>query len=542
VSVRQGDAIAPERTGADDLAATGEAHAADLTVGLASLRFMGTALRRRAWVWCAAALAGLVIGLGLLVAVPPAYQATASVLLTNDPNLDPGDASQTSLILAQTRSVAQAARDRLGLPQSVTSFQASYTVTILTDRILVITANGPSSDQAVARANAVAAAFLQFRANALEIERQNVLGTLDPQIAQDSQQVKSITAQVASLETQTQPASAAQLAQLHALQAQQYKDAVGLVGLQRTAASYPVITTSMVASSVVLDAAVPLHRGHQTILFYPIGGLFVGLMLGLSTVIIAALGAGRPHRRDDVAHALGAPVNLSVGRISAYRWLPGRLRLAAARGRQMRRVVAYLRRAVPTNSPPAALAAVGVDNARAVALPLVCLAMSFAREGKRVLLADLAGGAPAARLLGVGKPGVREVSVRGVRLVVAVPGRDDVVPVGPLPPPSAAPPGSASPALTGAYESADVLLTLVTVDPVLGAEHVATWAEHVVVVMTAGRSSPVTIHAVGELVWLSGAPQRSAVLIGADKADVSLGVTWAPSRQPQPAQLAGISR
>jgi hypothetical protein len=540
VSVRQGDAIAPGRAGPDDFAATGEAHPADLTVGLASLRFMGTALRRRAWVWCAAALGGLVIGLGLLVVVPPAYQASASVLLTNDPNLDPGDASQTSLVLAQTRSVAQAARDRLGLRQSVTSFQASYMVTILTDRILLITASGPSSGQAVARANAVATAFLRFRANALQIERQNVLGTLEPKIAQTSQQVKSITEQVTSLAAQ--PGSTEQVAKLHALQDQQYKDAVALVGLQRTAATYPVITTAMVASSVVLDAAVPLHRGHQTVLFYPIGGLFLGLMFGLSTVIIVALGSGRLYRRDDVAHALGAPVNLSVGRIPAYRWLPGRLRLAAARGPQTRRIVAYLRRAVPTSSPPAALAAVGVDNARAVALPLVCLAMSLARAGRRVVVADLAGGAPAARLLGVGKPGVREVSVRGVRLVVAVPGRDDVVPVGPLPSPSAAPPGSAAQAVTSAYESADVLLTLVTVDPALGAEHVPTWADHVVVVVTAGCSSPAKIHAVGEMVWLSGAPQRSAVLIGADKADVSLGVTWASSRQPQPAQLAGISR
>ncbi len=40
---------------------------------------------------------------------------------------------------------------------------------------------------------------------------------------------------------------------------------------------------------------------------------------------------------------------------------------------------------------------------------------------------------------------------------------------------------------------------------------------------------------------LAGTAQLSAVLIGADKADVSLGVTSAPSRMRQPVQVAGVS-
>ena len=45
----------------------------------------------------------------------------------------------------------------------------------------------------------------------------------------------------------------------------------------------------------------------------------------------------------------------------------------------------------------------------------------------------------------------------------------------------------------------------------------------------------------GEMIRLAGMPQPSAVLIGADKADVSLGVTWAPGRWRHPEQMAGIS-
>ncbi len=158
------------------------------------------------------------IGLGLLAVVPPAYLASASVLLTNDPKTTLAIATQTAnLTLAQTRAVAQGALQRLGLRQSVSSFQASYTVTTVTDRIVLITVSAPSSSQAVSRANAVAAEVLRFRAYALQIEQQIVLATLDRQIALATQQLKSITDQVTALSVP--PVSAAQLPKLHDLQA-----------------------------------------------------------------------------------------------------------------------------------------------------------------------------------------------------------------------------------------------------------------------------------------------------------------------------------
>ncbi|HUK73238.1 MAG TPA: hypothetical protein VLW50_31570, partial [Streptosporangiaceae bacterium] len=51
-----------------------------------------------------------------------------------------------------------------------------------------------------------------------------------------------------------------------------------------------------------------------------------------------------------------------------------------------------------------------------------------------------------------------------------------------------------------------------------------------VVVVTAGRSSSTRIHAVGEMIRLAGTPLVSAVLVGADKTDESLGAT--PTQLP----------
>jgi hypothetical protein len=67
--------------------------------------------------------------------------------------------------------------------------------------------------------------------------------------------------------------------------------------------------------------------------------------------------------------------------------------------------------------------------------------------------------------------------VSGAHLVVAVPGRDNAAPVGPVPQKSSENQlGQASEALVAAYASADLLLTLVTIDPALGADHLTTWA------------------------------------------------------------------
>jgi len=144
----------------------------------------------------------------------------------------------------------------------------------------------------------------------------------------------------------------------------------------------------------------------------------------------------------------------------------------------------------------------------------------------QVVVADLCSGAPAARLLGTKDPGVHTVSVDGVHLVTAVPELDDVVPVGPILGGSLR--ARATESLAAACASADLLLTLVTLDPSVGSEHLPTWAADAVVVMTAGRSSWTKIHAVGEMIRLAGTRLVSAVLVGADKADESLGVTHPP--------------
>jgi hypothetical protein len=265
----------------------------------------------------------------------------------------------------------------------------------------------------------------------------------------------------------------------------------------------------------------------------------------MAIVIVAALLSSRLRRRDDVAATLGAPVRLSVGSLRMPR-LPMPSRQRARRDRDMRRVIAYLHGAVSGSSRgPATLAVVAVDDAQTVALAVASLARSRAQEGRRVLVSDLSDGVPLARLLGVGDPGVHEVSSDGVRLLVAVPERDDIAPVGPVrdggSPTVWAPPNDA---VVTAYSTADLLLTLVTLDPAVGGDHLATWASEAIVVVTAGSSSAEKVHSVGEMIRLAGTRLDSAILLGADRSDASLGVLdlahpYVVAGQPGPQKGAG---
>jgi capsular polysaccharide biosynthesis protein len=533
----------PERAGAyDGVAAAEDLPADDRAAGLVSLRFIRAALRRRRWLWRIIALAGLLTGLGMFVAFPPADQASVTILLTQIPGGNPGpvallkpaDAMQDDVVMLQSRTVAERAMHDLGLHQSVDSFIAAETVTPITGRILTLTVSAKSSSEAVSQATALATEFLRFRVQQLEAEQTLVFAADSQQMAPARQRVAALASQIADVSAQpkTPPGQQAQLKQLRA-QLRQANNAFS--GLQQAIPKYQVTTASAIEGSRILDPAAPISRTPRSFntgvglpIRYAVTGLIPGLVLGLVLVVVLELVSDRLRRREDVARALGAPVRLSVGGVPGGRGRRGR---AAAGGGDMQRIVAHLRDNVPQSSRgAAALAVVAVDNAQAAALPLVSLAVSIAQEGRQVVVADLSGGAHAARLLGAGDPGVRTVTSDGAHLVVVVPDRDDVVPAGPLHRvvPQAQPaPGSET--VAAAYASADLLLTLVSLDPSLGAEHLASWATDAVVVVTAGQSSWMRLHAVGEMIRLAGTRLASAVLLGADKTDESLGTIPAPS-------------
>jgi capsular polysaccharide biosynthesis protein len=476
-------------------------------------------------------VAGLLIGLAAFKTFPPSYQAQASILLANNPFEQIANAVVDDQAIAQSRTVAAAALRKLGLHEDPGIFVGQYIAAPLTNRVLTITVKAASYPAAMREANALAAAFLEFqKQQALHLE---ALGnsSLQGAIGDEKKSVASLTARIRSL--LTQPSSPEKRAEIKTLVAQRNEMTADLTTLQSTnrqnAANLKVNTAALINGSKVLDQAGPLpQHAKKYMLLYVGGGLVAGLILGLSIVIIRALVSDRLRRRDEVARALGAPVKLSVGKVRRSRWRPGPRGLAAAQGANIRQIVALLGRAVPRGEPGvAALAVVPVDDPQVAALSLASLAASCAQEGFQVALADLCDGAPAARLLGFTGHGLETVHVDGAQFLVAVPDPDDMTPVGPLNRRSRQ--AEADGSLAAACGSADVLLTLATVSPALGGEHLAGWTRRAIAVVTAGGASAARVHAVGELIRLAGIQLVSAVLVGADETDESLGVLPQPS-------------
>jgi capsular polysaccharide biosynthesis protein len=469
------------------------------------------------------------VGAGYSIAHPPAHAATVSVLLVDDPNQLATDEVQTDMVLAESLPVATAVVKQLGLPETPVNFASTYSVTSTTTQVLSITAKGTTNEQAVQIASAVASQFLQFRAQ-YELRQQHETEVeLNQQLAQAQRQLDSINAQIKDVSAE--PSTPAQQANLSSLQKQLTQATNNLGQVQQyvssTLAQNQSTTQSMIHGSQVLNAATPAKRSlAKTLVTYAAIGLVGGLAVGVAIVVIGAITSTRLRRRDDIAYAFGAPVRLSVGPLRKRRFGGDLGGQGGARRHDMRLVIEHLRNAVPGSSGGlVGLAVAAVDDVPTAARAVVNLAAAKVEQDMRVIIADLSDGAHAARLLNIESPGIHQAALGDGRILVVVPTAEDVAPVGPLQR-HASPKGveQADEALTRVAAGADLVLSLVTLDPAHGADYLASWATDVVAVVTAGQSTAVRIHAAGEMIRLSGARLSSVVVVGADKSDESIGL------------------
>jgi hypothetical protein len=571
----------------------------DFALGLASLPFVGHTLRRRRRLWLAFGFAGLLIGVGFYAKAPPPYQAQTKLLLAQPADVAALDAITTDVTLGQNPSMAQIALHKLGLNEPVAQFLSSYTVEALTPNVVAFTVGGPTASQAVARAKALAYAYLRYRDETLQESQRLYAISVGQQISRDSQ-LLAVNIPHELSHFRAEPQSAERDAAIKAQLLRQENLHHAVTAFKQKLLNAPDSTRALESGSKTLYAAALLPRSHFKVpALYAIAGLLGGLALGMGYVVIAGLVSDRLRRRDDVARALGTPVALSVGAVKFSR-LPGRRGIRTVRRREVQRMAALLRTSLPPRQPgvAATLAVIAVDDPRVAALPVLALAVSAARSGSQVIVADLTPGAAAARLLGITDPGVRIVATGGQQIALVVPELGDLTPAGPLhraPEPVRAGSfdhgGGRAPAddgfayagdfdrafrdsafgergspdrgsrgrgvkgrfrsrsfvsnvtpgpLAAAYESADLMLTVATLDPGLGAEHLLSWAGKSMVIVTAGHSSATRIHATGEMLRSAGLPPTGAILVAADKGDLTSSVATPraagarpPSHRPQ---------
>ena len=272
--------------------------------------------------------------------------------------------------------------------------------------MLHITVGAPSSDAAVSRASAIATQFLKFHGEYAQTQQQQLAAELDQQVSQAQQSLNSINQQISQVSAE--PSSSSQQAKLNSLQTQRVDATNSLAQVQqyatRTMASGKTITSSIVNNSQVLDPATAIpHSRLKGAALYVAGGLFGGLAVGIGIVIVMALMSDRLRRRDDIAAAIGAPVRLSVGALRGVAGCPADGHARGPEHEACRHAYRQVR-ARQLSGPGEAWPSSPMDNEQVVAPAVVSLAVSSARQGKQVVVADLSSGASLGRLLGVEGP------------------------------------------------------------------------------------------------------------------------------------------
>jgi hypothetical protein len=520
----------------------------------------GAMRRYRTMVLAIAALA-TAAAIGYSLMQPKIYTAQASLTLPQQASLPgqvaSGQALDSQVLLLQSQAVARRAADiadsALGsnrlADRDFSGPSSSLTITppmattagVYGASIIAISFTGPSARIAEIGLNAVLQAYRAAVSATIKAQGAATTAGIDRAIDRTNRQLALINRQLAITNNTATPAVGPSV-NPEGLSRDALRSERQLLLAQRsnllTQRAEALVSEQTGLAQQPTTSVQPASLAHGKLVRVGAIGFVIGIMLGGALAYARASREGL-RRRDDIARALGAPVRLSVGRVRLSRWWPGRRGLAAANSTNVRRIVAYLDSAIPARSRDVtALAVIPVDDPQVAALSLVSLAKACAERGMRVVVADLASGAPAGGLLGVKKPGVDMAIVSSARLVIAIPEPDDVAPVGPLDRRSPRARGPLYEAIAAACATPDLLLTLSPLDPAVGGEHLATWATDAVAVITAGRSSWTRIHAVSEIARLVGTRLGSAVVVGADETDESLGVPY-PPEDGQDADVAG---
>ncbi|TCO35364.1 hypothetical protein EV652_101244 [Kribbella steppae] len=493
---------------------------------LVTFRFLRDAVLRHWRIWVVLAVVGLLGGLGSTYVVPQPHVSSTRLLLTHKEGEDPAKAMATDLSLATTHTVAQRVIDLLGLQETPDDLMKRYTATPLTDRVVEIKVQAETSDQASKQATVVAQVYLVFRKE--QIALQDVPLRRDLTAAETALSVAEAAVRAAG----DDPVELKRPNSPEALRLGVARDRVQYVRQQMLDQE---VQASRMNSSRILDLAAPVPvSAKRALAINAATGLIAGLFVGLVFVIVRALISDRLWKRQDIARALGARVRLSTDRPPRWRLLPypRYLRESQRRQPEIQLMVQHLgQRIFWSERPTPSIAVVSVDDVRTSALVVASLAVSMAEEGKHVLVADLTGTGMLAAMLGVKSPGTHEsrFSEQHRRIDVHFPDPHGAPAEGSYLHLSETnrPSSSGDLALDAAWDVADLVLTLATLTPELGADHLGTWGSHAAVVVTAGRSTTNKINATGEMLRLAGLEIDTAVVLRPDRTDESVGVAEA---------------
>ena len=342
------------------------------------------AIRRRRRLWLSTAVIGLIAGalLAFFVPTPPSAVTRVLVLHADDQPNDSGTLIKTDVAVLQTTLIASAALNALHSTEPADTFLKDYTGTGLTNNVMEIKVQAPTYAEAVAKAQALADAFIadhrRRMQTAADAESQALLAQRDQIQAQLDQVNNQITA-ASGRNSQIGPA------ELQSLYAQR-ADLMSRIGdFTNQAGEAKVGKPEVAAGTQIVDAPRAVKSGllSQAATSGAIG-LGFGLVLGLAAAAVMSVVRDRPVFRRDISANLGASV---IAQLPAARrglmkfWIPSRT------DAERKRVAATLARAV--SGDPGTVSVLEIGCPRVAATLALAMAEELTFDGPVGLIDDL---------------------------------------------------------------------------------------------------------------------------------------------------------
>ncbi|MEV5598797.1 Wzz/FepE/Etk N-terminal domain-containing protein [Streptomyces sp. NPDC052496] len=353
---------------------------------LLDLQALVAAVRRRRRLWSSLALLGLLVGAAVAVLMPPPPTAVTKVLVTHkedQPN-DTGTLIRTDVALLGTTRIAAQALRALKSPEKPEDFLQDYRGTGVTNNLLQIDVTGDSDAQAVARAKALADAFVADHVRRMRETAQAEAKALHDQRDRMRDELAQVNKAIGNRSPDSDPKASAGLESLFARRAELTSR---ITDFDQRAAEARTGTPRLVAGTQIVDAPRAVTRSLPKAMVTKAGiGCVLGLVLGLALAAVGTVVADRPVLRREIAANLGASVVAELPRAPrrpAGRWQRRRTRTA------YERLTATLVRAVRGSAEPVSLLELGC--ARSTSVIALNVAGTLAAEGPVVVIDGLPG-------------------------------------------------------------------------------------------------------------------------------------------------------
>ncbi|MET9894735.1 Wzz/FepE/Etk N-terminal domain-containing protein [Streptomyces sp. NPDC006465] len=350
---------------------------------LFDLQALVVAVRRRRRLWCSLALLGLVVGAAVAVLLPPSPAALTKVLVAHQedqPN-DTGTLIRTDVELLRTTRIADKALRSLKSPEKPEDFMRDYRGTGLTNNLLQIDVTGDTDAEAVARAKALAEAFVADHVRRMQEAAKAEAKALGDQRDRMRGELAQVNKAIGDRSPESDPRASASIESLFARRAELTSR---IADFDLRAEEARTGTPKVIAGTQIVDAPRAVrHSLPRSAVTNGAIGLVLGLVLGLAMAAVGTVVADRPVLRRDIAANLGASVIAELPRRSGRLWRRRRTRATRER------LTATLARTVRGSAEPVSLLELGC--ARSASVIALDLAKALEAEAPVVIVDGLPG-------------------------------------------------------------------------------------------------------------------------------------------------------